>query len=1667
MVPEFPGCTIFATLAEDTRFALHRGHLEDGTPVLVETARARARGEERARIRRAHAIAKDLGDSIVPRTLGLVEHGDVFALLRADPGGCTLAELLASRRLRIETALEITASLGQALSTLAAHGIVHRDIAPKNVLFREEDDAVWLLHFTSAARVGEESLRTPNPQAPEGTLAYMPPEQTGRTNRPVDHRADLYGLGAVLYEMLTGSPPFTTQDPVTLVHAHLARTPKPPHELEPNVPPAVSRIVLKLLAKGADDRYQSARGLVADLETCLTRLRKSGRIDPFPLGGQDRPTMLASAVRLYGRDAERESFASAIERARRGGRELFAIQGGAGMGKTALVLDAATRIGPDDAYIVTGKFDPIGQGLPFSGFGHALGELVRAALAESESELARIRSEIDTALGPNAELVTRVVPEVGLLFGGPAEAAPDLGPIESQNRFALVVQRFLSVFTRRRPVLLFLDDLQWADPASLKLLRDLLADPQSSYLLVIVAFRGREDGDGFRSIGRVIDEIEWQGVPVSKVELRPLRPSDVRALVAGLLGCDLADVESLGVLLWSKTSGNPLFIRQLLGTLVREGLVEVDPATGAVVSDEARIEETVTDDIVTLLLDKIGDLSPPAQRTLMLASVFGHEFEIDALAALSGRTESDVRADLAAALTEGLVIPVRMRQFAPRGSGKSTPPKPLAPRAFRFSHDKVQQAAYSLLRPEEVPHLHLAIGRRLRDEIGTEGEGLFELLLHMSRGIAVMTDPAERLEVARLALDGGQQAKGAAAYEAAIGYLATGMELVGERGWEEQSFLTFALTRDRAACAYLTGQFHEAEQLFALLLSHATSALDRAGVHDLLVVLYVTQGRFADAVRVGREALALLGETLPDEATLEEALAKEQAELAAELEARSVESITSAPPLDDARKRATLRTLMHLVSASYGTSPSLMFFVCARMVRATLAWGPTELSAYGFSAYGMSLVAARRYEEAHRMGEIALRLHERLPSPTIACKVYLNQGATLHPFRRPLSACLPFLERAQREGLATGDFSFLSYACFSTTGIRLGIGEDLAVVEQEAEGFLTLMQKTRDTTSEAYLRIMYQLIRCLRGRTRGRISLSDREFEEVSFVASLVERKLPFIACRYHAARLKLALLFHDLDLAEKACAEAETLLPTVVAQYFATEVVFHGAIVAAALMNTGTPTDQARRRADLDRREAELAALARSCPETYQHRLDLVRAERARAEGRDAEAIDLFEAAIAGACEHSFTKDEALASERAALHHIAKGRKRLARAYVLDARKAYLRWGARAKVDNIAARYEDLWENETPPWDLPANSSPGERSFATLDTATVIRAAQAIAGEILLERVLLRVVRAVIESAGADRGMLLIERGGRLWVEATMVVDPERLTAGPSVLAEETEDLPLSVVEYVRRTREPLLLGDARSDRRFAKDRYMVARAPRSILCTPMLHKGRLVGIIYLEHALATEAFVPARLVLVDFLASQAGAAVESALLYTEVQRVTEELLRTNEGLEEEVARRTREANETAEQLRIELAQRMVAELERESLQQHVIDVQRERLAELSTPIIPITDDVVVMPLIGTMDRARSDEVMGAALRGASERRARAVILDVTGVKGGDIYIAEALVRTASALRLLGAQAILTGMRADVARSLVGSSAELTGIVTKGSLQAGIAFAMGARKRS
>ncbi len=1660
MIPEFPGCSIVATLAEDARFVLYRGHLEDGTSVLIEATRSRARSDDRARLRRAHAIGKELGEAITPRAIGFVEHADSFGVMREDPGGRTLAEILATDRLSLEVALGYAASVARALAIIAAQGVVHRDLTPKSLLIRERDNSVFLLHFMCAGRSGDESLRTPNPDAPEGTLVYMAPEQTGRTNRPVDHRADFYALGAVLYEMLTGFPPFTSQEPMALVHAHLARAPKPPHELEPNVPPAVSRIVLKLLAKSADDRYQSARGVAADIAMCIERLRVSGRVDPFPLGGQDRPTMLTSAVRLYGRDAERETLAAAVDRARRGGREMFAIQGAEGMGKTALVVDMSARIPADDAYVAAGKFDQIGQNMPFAGIGHALGELVRAALAEPESELSRIRTELDSALGPNVELVARVVPELALLFA-PTGAAPDLGPLESQNRFSIVVQRFISVFTRRRPVLLFLDDLQWADPASLKLLKDLLGDSQGAYLLVITAFRGRDDGEAWGPIRRMLDELQWLNVPVTELELRPLRPSDVRSMLAGLLGCDAAEVESLGVLLWSKTGGNPFFVRQILGTLVRDGLVDVDAATGAVYCDEERVEGSITDDIVTLLLEKIGDLAPASRHALVRAACFGHEFRLEALAGLCERTPAELRGDLGAAVAEGLVLPVRTRSVPVRPGE----PRPAGPRAYRFSHDKVQQAAYSLLPADEVPALHLAISRRLRAESNAEADRPFEVLFHASRGASAMTDPDERVDVARFALEGGQKARGAAAYEAAADYFATGIRLLGDHGWEQEPVLMFQLAWGAAACAYLTGKFDEAEKLFALLRSNAASPLDRASVRDLETVLYVTMGRFTDAVRVGCEGLRMLGELSLDKPDRHAAFAEERAKIDELLSARRAESMVDVRTLEDPNQRAILRTLIHLVPAAYATDPALLFLVAARMVRTTLEGGPTEDSAFAFAVYGMTLTAMQRYEEAFHMGELALRLFERFPAPSLACKVHLCVGGNLHFYRRPLAASLPYLERAQREGLATGDFPFVSYTCFTITQMRLGMGEDLCALEAEIEGFLLLMQKTRDLMSEAHLRVAYQLVRCLRGRTRGNTTLSDRDFDEVAFEASLREKNLPYVASYFHAVRLELAVLFGDFAMAERCVAEVDRYIDVAVAQYFSTGVMFRSAYVAAVLLKKGSSEEQAKRLEDYLRRESKLVALAESCPQNFRHRLDLVRAEHARAEGRDAEALDLFDAAIEGASQNGFVKDEAFAMERAAEHHRARGRKRLARSYVLETRTVFARWGAIAKKEHLSGCFADLWGDEDPPWDRPAQSSRVDKNFAVLDTATVIHAAQAIAGEILLERVLVRVVRAVIESAGADRGMLLIDRGGRLWVDVTMQVDPERIETETSVLAEEYEELPVSIVEYVRRTREPLVMGDARADRRFAKDRYMIHYSPRSILCTPMLHKGKLVGIIYLEHASANEAFVPARLSLIEFLAAQAAAAVESALLYAEVQRVTDELKRSNEGLEAEVAKRTKEARDTADMLRVELEQRAITEVEREALQLRIIEAQRERLAELSTPIIPISDDVVVMPLIGTMDEARAGEVMQAALRGASERPVKAVILDVTGVRNGDAQVADALVRTASALRLLGAQAILTGVRADVARSLMESGTELSGLVTKSSLQAGIEFALG-RKR-
>ncbi|NUQ75003.1 MAG: AAA family ATPase [Polyangiaceae bacterium] len=1654
----------------------------DHAPVTVKVLRSELpSSRDVAKLRHEHAITKELEGPNIPKTYGLEKLGGRVALIMENLGGQPLSDVLRAGRLPLQTFLRIAVSLANTLEWIHRHHIIHKDIKPANILIEGDGDRVKLIDFGIATRLFQETQRVRSPDSLEGTLAYMSPEQTGRMNRFLDHRTDFYSLGVTLYEMATGSLPFQSKDPMELVHSHIARRPAPPHEIAPDFPESVSNIIMKLLSKAAEDRYQRAHGLKADLQACLDQWEATGKIEPFPLGRSDMSDELRVPQKLYGREMESATLMAAWSRVTRGATELLLVSGYSGVGKSALVNEIHKAIAHEGGHFVSGKFEELSRSIPYAAVARALRELLRQILDERREAREVWEREIARAVGTSGKVLTDLLPELALLIG-PQESVQELGPTEAQNRFALVFQSFLrALATAEHPLALFLDDLQWADPASLKLLELSLSDPASKHLFIVGAYRDNEV-DAAHPLALAIDAIRKTRAAVSEIKLKPLNLSTVAQITADALGCDEVRASELADFLFDKTAGNPFFISQLLLGLHEAKLLTFDRRAGAWMwSIESIHRAGITDNVVDFIASKVRRLPPAAQRALELAACIGHQFDLTTLRATGEAPPHETAKALWEALREGLLLPLdaEYRLLDTGDNDNATAADGFNVR-YKFLHDRVQQAAYSLMEHGRRQEVHLRIGRLIwrRGERDLPEDKLFDAANHLNLGVALITERDERVAVAHLNLVAGRKAKAATAYSAAAGYLKAGMALLGEAGFDEEYDLWFGLCTERAECEYLIGSFEQAAVLFGALLTRVRSDIERAHVYHLRMVLDCTLGKFADALRTGLAGLALFGITLPEtEEDVRAALSAELAEVRINLRDRPIEELAGTPLMTDPAKRAALKLLTSLTSPAFIIHRDLYSLVVVKQVNLSLKHGHSDLSAYGYANYGLILAAVlNQFADAFAFGQLALDLNERLGNVDLSCKLNFLVGEYIH-FFKPLRASLDYFARAYRDGMESGDFPYLSYVSRQILMTRLALGHDLDDVQKEVARSLTLMERTKDTLSSAAIQVGKQMVANLEGRTRSRASLSDDTFDENAFVRSMEEAGLPFVICWYYTVKLELSFLHGDFESALAMATFAAENSSTSMGLYHTTELPFYTCLTLLALYPKRSATEQEQILASVAAHRARLERWAEHSPENYKHKHLLVLAELARVAGSD-EAAELYDQAIAAAEASGFLQDEAIASELCAQYHASRDRPKVARVYMTDAYHAYLGWGARAKAEDIALKSYHLLSHVTA---VPSSWSP--RTLATLpsaastttkraspevlDMAAILRAAQTIAGEIILEKVLDRVMRIVIANAGAQRGLLLLMRDGRLMVEASISVDPDQVEVGLSLPLLGYADIPLRVIDYVQRTWEPVIMADATSDARFGGDPYIASKRPKSVLCLALSHQGRLTGILYLENNALDDAFTPGRIEVCGMLSSHAAIAVENALLYARVSAVTAELKRANEVLETEVANRTVELRAANERLAREFAERRRSDEARAALQEEIIRAQRERLAELSTPMIPITSRIMVMPLIGTMDAARAREVLAAALEGARANMAEVVILDITGIKIVDMGVASTLISTAGTLRLLGVQAVITGVRPEVAQTLVGLNVDLGAFVTRGTLESGIAYALSRSKRA
>lgn len=1474
---------------------------------------------EIGRLRHEYEMTRRAAAESVVQVYELCKERNGLAMILEDVGGDALSRFLARQRIELDTFFDLAIRLVSALGGIHERSIIHKDINPSNVIFNERTGALRIIDFGIASLLAREDQQVASPDMIEGTLAYMSPEQTGRMNRAVDWRTDFYSLGVSFYEMLTGQLPFAATDAMELVHCHIAREPPSPHRVDPSIPPMLSRLVLKLLAKTAEERYSSARGLIADLDECRQQWTARRAITEFPLGCRDSSERFQIPQKLYGRGAEVATLMQAFDRVRDGATELMLITGYAGIGKSALVNEIQKPIVEARGYFVSGKFDQLQRNQPFASLILALKELVRQLLTESDEQLAVWRERLTRAVAPNGQVVIDVLPEVELIIG-PQPPVPELPPGPGQNRFNLVFRQFIRVFaSRQHPLVIFLDDLQWADSASLELLYVLLSDPETRWLFVIGAYRDSEV-DASHPLRLALDRLQASGASSSTVALGPLDLATVTQLVDDTVHCGAGRAHGLAELLIEKTNGNPFFLNEFLKNLFEEQYVSFDRQRDAWTWELARIRERrITDNVVELMAEKLRRLSAPTRAVVALAACIGNEFDLDMLAIVHGATPSATVAQLWEALQAGLIRPIggayRWALAAGPDAGNLLDGEEVR---FRFLHDRVQQAAYASIAEERRPEMHLRIGRLLLDaaRAASADETRFDVIDHLNRGRTLMASCDERAQLATFNLAAARKAKASTAFGPALAYATTGSELLGDDGWRSDHELCFHLYVEAAECAYLVGEYDRMEERCTTALAQARTVLEQAEVYETRIKACMARNQMREAVEIATQVLPLLGVRLPRRPTRWHVLPA-LAHAMWLIGPKTTTQLAALPHMTEPTKLAAMRILTTVAQPAYYAAPEMLPIILLRMVVISMRYGNTPLAPYAWMGYAHILnLVFGNVPKALDYGQFSRDLLARYDATEYRAKIEFMFHSFIHHWTAHWRDTLEPLVEAYRAGLDTGDLEYGATAVHLYCYHLFCVGRDLPFVEAEMARYNLAIARMKQVRSENNARLRHQVVLNLMGRAADPTRLVGDEFDEDAALAQLLEGQDHTGLCQFFMYKALLAYLFghtpQAAELIERAERHIEGLQGLILQPMF----YFYQALVLLdAAGVAGVPARRRRRyRAKAAAARKKLQYWARFAPMNLEHKIALIDAERARLDGGDLRAMELYDRAIAGARTHEYLFEEALAFERAAQFQLARGRTRIAQAYLLDARHAWLRWGALGKVGDLDARYSEWMSGGAatrPPHSTVTVraktssitlSQSAHDAADTFDLSTVMKAAQAISGEIVLPRLLEQLMTIVIENAGAQWGFLLLESDGQLRIEAEGATDSDAVTVGQSIAIDQWSDgrsarLPVSMVKYVARTQEAVVLANATHDGRFTRDPYVVVHQPRSVVCAPLLDQGKLSGIVYLENNLTADAFTPARLEMLRVLSAQAAIAIDNARLYTNLQAALETQVKLTEA--------------------------------------------------------------------------------------------------------------------------------------------------------------------------
>ncbi|MBE9206546.1 AAA family ATPase [Nostoc sp. LEGE 06077] len=1503
--PIISGYQISSQLYAGSRTRVYRAIRQvDQLPVVIKLLTSEYPSfQELLQFRNQYTISKNLQIPGIIYPLALETYRNGYILVMADTGGIALREYIKTTTLSLAEFLAIAIQLSNVLHDLHQYRVIHKDIKPANILIHPQTKQVQLIDFSIASLLPRETQEIKSPNVLEGTLAYISPEQTGRMNRGIDYRSDFYSLGVTFYELLTGILPFICDDPMELLHCHIAKTLTTLGN-RPEIPPVIADIVIKLMAKNAEDRYQSALGLKHDLENCSEQLKHTGKVEYFEIGRRDICDRFLIPEKLYGRETEVTRLLQAFERVANGTTEMMLVAGFSGIGKTAVVNEVHKPITRQQGYFIKGKFDQFNRNLPLLAFVQALRDLMGQLLSESDTKLNQWRSKILTALGDNGQVLIEVMPELERVIGK-QPPAPELAGTAAQNRFNLLFQKFIAVFTTaEHPLVMFLDDLQWADSASLQLIKLLMAD--KNYLLLLGAYRDNEVSPTHPLI-LTVTELQHMGKTVNTITLAPLMMSDANQLVADTLHCTTERSLPLTELIARKTQGNPFFITQFLKALYEDGEIIFNREQGYWECDIVQINAlSLTDDVVEFMAQQLQKLPEETQNVLRLAACIGNQFDLTTLAIVSEQLQSEAAVALWKALQEGLILPQsEVYKFYISHEQAETNTHNRENVTYRFLHDRVQQAAYSLIPDRQKQATHLKIGQLLWSNTPEQEfeNRIFDIVNQLNIGIELIDEISQREQLAQLNLRAGNKAKVATAYSAAVSYLNTGLTLLAADSWQNQYNLTLQLYESLAESEYLNTNFAQSKNLIAQTLLSARHSLDKIKVYEIQILSYTAQNKLIEAIDTGREALNLLGVDFPEDCDFETMIAQHQ-QLKIILGDRPIETLADLPILQDPHQSAAMRILVGLFASVYLAKPQLLPLKIFTMVKICIQRGNSPQAAIAYSLYGLFLCATGEIKRGYQFGQLATILLEQLQAKELTSKVNLTFALFIKHWQDSLRSTLPVFLAGLTSGLEHGDLEYVGYCANCYCQFLFWTGENLEIAESEADKYCLLIEDIKQEASLLWANTWRQTVINLRGKAENYTMLIGSSFNETLTLPSLIASRNVNGICYVYLAKLLLSYLFGDVESAKYYASKFEEYEQGAAGLLIIPLKNFYQSL---SLLSSASSSDDLEK---ITNNQKSMQTWADHAPMNYLHKFQLVEAETYRVLGKYYEAGDFYDRAIALAQTNGYLQEAALANELAAKFYLAWGKDKIAAAYMQEAYYCYAHWGAKAKTDDLESHYSHLLSpifQQTIPMLNPletlaaistshvsiqtattANPSSRASLNIALDFAAILKASQSLSSTIQLDELLHQLTQIILQNSGGDRCALILPNSDGIWeVRAITTSETTELYRQP---LEGNSILPVKLIQYVKNNQEVVVINELKTDLPVI-DEYLLQRQPKSLLCLPILYQGSLIGILYLKNRFTSGVFTSDRILILNFLCSQAAISLENARLYQQAQAYAQQL--------------------------------------------------------------------------------------------------------------------------------------------------------------------------------